>query len=110
MSLLPEADDDDLQDAAHHDLPLRLLRPSPVQTDLALIAHSNGDLVLKKPHGQDAASGLTLDNMEDMIVSLREASSDTRNSKRLRDAARLKKQRENRAKLKLAAAARPADE
>lgn len=70
----------------------------------------NGDRILKKPQGHDAASGLTLDNLEDKIASLRDASSHTRNSKRLRDAARLKKQREDRAKLKLAAAARPADE
>jgi hypothetical protein len=63
---------------------------------------------MKKSDGRGAAKGLTLDNVEDSIVALREVSAPTRNSKKLRDAARLKKQREERAKQKQQAASRPA--
>lgn len=61
---------------------------------------------MKQNDSRSGAQGLTLDNFEDMIGSLRHASAPTRNSKRLRDAARLKKSREARAKQKLKEPAR----
>ncbi|MGE0602631.1 MAG: hypothetical protein AB7O46_02465 [Xanthobacteraceae bacterium] len=64
---------------------------------------------MKQNDNRGAAKGLTLDNLEDMIGSLRHASAPTRNSKRRRDAARLKKSREARAKQKLKEPARAAD-
>lgn len=62
---------------------------------------------MKKSDGRGAATGLTIDNVEDSIVALRSASAATRNSKKLRDAARLKKQREERAKRKQSAPGLP---
>jgi hypothetical protein len=58
---------------------------------------------VKNPDGRGAAEGLTLDNLEDKIAALQDASAPTRNSKRRRDAARLKKKREEHAQAKLAA-------
>lgn len=63
---------------------------------------------MKQNDCRSGAQGLTLDNVEDMIGSLRHASAPTRNSKRLRDAG-LKKSRETRAKQKLKEPARAAD-
>lgn len=54
----------------------------------------------KKPDSRGAAKGLNLDNLEDMVVGLRKASEPTRNSKRLRDAARYEKMRLEREQVK----------
>jgi hypothetical protein len=59
--------------------------------------------LVKKPEGRGAAEGLTLDNLEDKMIALQNASAPTRNSKRRRDAARLKKKREEHAQAKLSA-------
>jgi hypothetical protein len=58
---------------------------------------------MKKSDGRGAARGLTLDNLEDSIGPLRDASAHTRVLKKLRDDATLKKQRATRAAQKSAA-------
>jgi hypothetical protein len=58
---------------------------------------------VKTPDGRGAAEGLTLDNLEDKMIALQNASAPTRNSKRRRDEARLQKKREEHAQAKLAA-------
>jgi hypothetical protein len=62
------------------------MQPSPFAADVALNVKKNAG-------GRGAAKGLNLDNLEDMVAGLRRASEPTRNSKRLRDAARYEKQR-----------------
>ena len=91
MSFLPEQDDGNIRHAPHHNVPLQEVRPSPVQTDFALN-------MAKRPDSRGAAKGLTLDNMEDMAVGLRQASEPTRIAKKIRHTALVQKARANRKK------------